>query len=73
MLLDDVEGLSIDYYGYNFKEEKVGWYRKFDSENTYFLPSVVKMDYTAANGQQVLYFGINANSRRKAVYEQQPF
>jgi len=72
VLLDDVESLSIDYYGYDLKERKVGWYRKYDAANTYFLPSVVKMDYTGAGGTQVMYFGINANSRRKAGYEQQP-
>jgi|GEM_PF-422964 general secretion pathway protein J len=70
VLLDDVESLSIDYYGYDLKEQKVGWSRKYDSAKMYFLPSVVKMDYTSASGKQVMYFGINANSRRKAGYEQ---
>ncbi|MFO0753214.1 MAG: prepilin-type N-terminal cleavage/methylation domain-containing protein [Thermodesulfovibrionales bacterium] len=70
VLLDDVEKVELDFYGYDTPEQKSGWFRDFDAGKKLSLPSLVKLTYTGEQGKQTLHFGINTNSRRKGGYNE---
>jgi general secretion pathway protein J len=67
-LLDNVESLSMDFYGYDELLQKFDWYRDFDGTMNLSLPYMVRLTYDRKDKKQIMVYAINTNSRRKVAY-----
>jgi general secretion pathway protein J len=70
VLLDDVENLSMDFYGYDSRMKNFDWYQDFDGAKNFSLPSMVRLMYDHEDKKQMMVYAINVNSRRKAAYNE---
>jgi len=69
-LLDDVESLSMDFYGYDDHLQQFDWYRSFNGTWNFSLPFMVRLTYAQEDKTQTMVYAINTNSRRKAAYNE---
>lgn len=69
-LLDGVEDVDLEYYGFDAKGQKGEWSHAFDGSQRKSLPSAVRLTYVAKGRKQVMLFCINTNSVIKtAIHE----
>ncbi len=69
-LLDNLETLSMDFYGYDFRTQKLDWYGDFDSSSRLSLPYLVRLTYEMKDKNRAMVFSINTNTRWKAGYNE---
>jgi general secretion pathway protein J len=68
-ILDAVEDIQIDFYGFDVQERKYTWSNTFNGNRRKVIPSLIKISYLSAGKRNMLIFNINVNSRAKGGYE----
>jgi len=68
-ILDAVEDIEINFYGYDVQERKSRWTNTFNGNRMKTIPSLIKISYRSAGKKNNLTFNINVNSRAKGGYE----
>jgi len=69
-LLEGVEGIKFNFYGYDLKEERYEWFNYFDGNRMKLLPSSIIISYNHNGKKDRLVFGINVNSFLKMLYNE---
>ena len=69
-LLKEVEGIEFNFYGYDIRDRKYGWYRNFDGNTMRLLPSSIMISYNHEGKKDRLIFSINVNSLIKINYNE---
>jgi len=69
-LLEGVEGIEFNFYGYDLYDRQFAWLSHFDGKRKKTLPSSIIVSYRHNGKTNKLIFGINVNSLRKMVYNE---
>jgi len=66
----DLEKLSFKYYGYDRVKKFNDWFSEYDSSRSFYLPSVVKIEYSKNGVNDSIYGIINVQNLRKVYYNE---
>lgn len=69
-ILNSVEDIEINFYGYDLQGKKYSWVNTFDGSKMKVIPSLIKISYRSEGKKNNLIFNINVNSRAKSGYEE---
>lgn len=67
-ILDSVEAIEINFYGYDLNEKRYKWFNTFNGSTMKVVPSLIKISYRNEGKNNKLMFNIKVNSRAKMGY-----
>ena len=67
-ILDGVERIQFEFYGYDIRDEKHKWRKIFEGAETSQLPLLVRIEYMQGNEKRMLMYAIHVNSQMKRRY-----
>ena len=67
-ILDGVEKIQFEFYGYDVRDEKHMWRRTFEGVETRQLPFLVRIDYMLVGEKKMFMYAIHVNSQIKRGY-----
>lgn len=70
VFFEDLERLSFKYYGYDRVKKFNDWFSEYDSSRSFYLPSVVKIEYSKNGVNDSIYGIINVQNLRKVYYNE---
>lgn len=69
-ILEDVEKIKFEFYGYSVRDEKHLWRSVFEGADTRQIPLLVRIGYMQGGEKKTLMYAIHVNSQMKRGYEQ---
>jgi general secretion pathway protein J len=67
-ILDGVEGIHFEFYGYDIRDEKHKWRKIFEGAETKQLPLLVRIEYMRGDEKRMFMYAIHVNSQMKRGY-----
>jgi general secretion pathway protein J len=67
-ILNGVEKIQFEFYGYDIRDEKHLWRRTFAGAETRQLPLLVRIDYMLGGEKKMFMYAIHVNSQIKRGY-----
>jgi len=65
-----LDELKFKYYGYDRVKKFYDWFSEYDSANSFYLPAVVKIEFSKEGVGDALYGIINVQNLRKVYYNE---
>lgn len=70
LLLNDVEEINFQYYGFDLSKRKYEWFDEFDGKLKKILPLAIMINYKDEEGEKRLFLKVNTNSMMKLIYNE---
>jgi len=67
-ILENLDGVSFRYYGYNAGKCRYEWFERFEGNRMKRLPKLIQISYRQGNSSKSLFFNLNVNSLLKTGY-----
>ena len=67
-ILDGIERVQFEFYGYDIRDEKHKWRKIFEGAETKQLPLLVRIEYVKGDEKRMMTYAIHVNSQLKRGY-----
>ncbi|MCX8042424.1 MAG: prepilin-type N-terminal cleavage/methylation domain-containing protein [Thermodesulfobacteriaceae bacterium] len=70
IFLEGLESLDFKFYGYDRFKRFYDWFSEYESSKSFYLPSIVKVEFTKEGVKDSIYGIINVQNLRKTFYNE---